>query len=297
MNSNKKFNSLAHSITFMAIMAAINVIFVLLTTFVPFLLFLLVFILPLSCTLVVLLCPKKYFIIYAFATIGLCIIVTMSNISDTLFYIIPSIITGFIFAICVEQKINYAISIILATFVQFGLSYASLPLIKLITQVDLLLTIEQALNIKNVEHLQVYEFLAVFIVSFVQEIVSYLVLRYGLRKMNFKIEDDKYSLLMLITGLLINLFLGLLFIILRWSIFGVFIFSSLYFGVFLILWIIFLGRKYNYAILVLISIASIFVFAFLYSYYGIQAGLLVIISYLFLILIIAFVNNWLVKSK
>lgn len=297
MTINKRFDSVGKSIAFMAIMAAINVIFVLLTTFVPFLLFVLVFILPLSCTFVVLMCPKKYFIIYAFATIGLCLIVTIYNISDTLFFIIPSIITGFVFAVCVEQRVNYAISIILASFVQFGLSYAALPLIKLITQVDLLKTIEEAFKITQMDYLEVFEFLAVFLVSFVQEVISYLVIRYGLQKLNYRIEDDKNSVLLLIAGLLINLFCATLFVTIKWSIFAVFLFTSLYFGVFLILWIAFLRRKYNYFILGGLTIIAVFLFALIYNQFGKQASLLVIIGHLFSILIIAFVNNWLVKTK
>ena len=297
MTINKRFTTVSQCITFMAIMAAINVIFVLLTTFVPFLLFLLVFLLPLSCTLVVLMCPKKYFIIYVFATIGLCLIVTIYNISDTLFYIIPSIVTGFVFAVCVEQKVNFSIGIILASFVQFGLSYAAIPLIKLITQVDILLVFEQAFGIGEIDNLQTFEFLAVFLVSFVQELISYLVIKYGLQKLNYKIEENRTSLLIIGLALLINLFLSLLFILLEWSIFVVFFFTSLFFGFVLVMWIIFLGRVYNYAILAVLSIALIFVFALLNSNFGLSAGLLAIIGYIFSILIIAFVNNWLVKSK
>ena len=297
MTINKRFTTVSQCITFMAIMAAINVIFVLLTTFVPFLLFLLVFLLPLSCTLVVLMCPKKYFIIYAFSTIGLCLIVTIYNISDTLFYIIPSIVTGFVFAVCVEQKVNFSIGIILASFVQFGLSYAAIPLIKLITQVDILLVFEQAFGIGEIDNLQTFEFLAVFLLSFVQELISYLAIKYGLQKLNYKIEEDKTSLLIIGLALLINLFLSLLFILLEWSIFVVFFFTSLFFGFVLVMWIIFLGRVYNYAILAVLSIALIFVFALLNSNFGLSAGLLAIIGYIFSILIIAFVNNWLVKSK
>ena len=297
MTINKRFTTVSQCITFMAIMAAINVIFVLLTTFVPFLLFLLVFLLPLSCTLVVLMCPKKYFIIYAFSTIGLCLIVTIYNISDTLFYIIPSIVTGFVFAVCVEQKVNFSIGIILASFVQFGLSYAAIPLIKLITQVDILLVFEQAFGIGEIDNLQTFEFLAVFLLSFVQELISYLAIKYGLQKLNYKIEEDKTSLLIIGLALLINLFLSLLFILLEWSIFVVFFFTSLFFGFVLVMWIIFLGRVYNYAILAVLSIALIFVFALLNSNFGLSAGLLTIIGYIFSILIIAFVNNWLVKSK
>ena len=297
MTLNKKFTSIPQCITFMAIMAAINVIFVLLTTFVPFLLFLLVFVLPLSCTLVVLLCPKKLFIIYACATIGLCMIVTMHNISDTLFYIIPSIITGFVFAICVEQKIPYSIAIMLATFIQFGLSYAALPLIKLITHVDLLVTLEKLFNVYELEYVLVIEFFAVFAVSLIQEILSFIVIGYGLQKMNYKIEENKNSILYLSFTLLLNLFLATLFIILKWSIFVVFLTASAYFGVFVILWIAYLQNKIYYIVLVVLSLALVFTFAALYGAFGVFASLLAVIGYLFSLLIIVFINNCLVKTK
>ena len=293
----KKFTSVAQCITFMAIMAAINVIFVLLTTFVPFLLFLLVFVLPLSCTLVVLMCPKKYFLIYAFATIGLCLIVTIYNISDTLFYIVPSILTGFAFAICVEQKIPYSIAIMLATFIQFGLSYAAIPLIKLITHIDILLTIESAFNIEGIDNLLLFELSAVFIVSFMQEVVSFIVIRYGLQKMNYKIEERKDSILYLSFALLLNLFLSLLFVLLNWSVFIIFLMSAIYFGIFIAIWIICLQKTINYFILLGLSLVLIFVFAAVYSAFGMQAGLLVLIGYLFSLLIIFFINNFLVKNK
>ena len=94
MNITKR-ETLVQNIAYMAIMAAINVVFVLITTLVPALLFLMIFVLPLTSTMVTLLCKKKYFPIYAVATIGLCMVVTLWKIDDTIFYVIPSIITGF----------------------------------------------------------------------------------------------------------------------------------------------------------------------------------------------------------
>ena len=105
MSVFKKKETIVENMTYMGLMAAINVVFVLLTTFVPFLFFLIVFVLPLTSTIVALHCNKKYFPIYAFATIGLCLLVTIWKIDDTLFYIIPSIITGFLFAIMIATGI------------------------------------------------------------------------------------------------------------------------------------------------------------------------------------------------
>ena len=93
MEPRKKKETLVQNITYMAIMAAINVVFVLITVLVPFLFFLIVFVLPLTSTIVTLHCKKRYFPIYAVATIGLCMICTMWQIGDTIFYVIPSVIS------------------------------------------------------------------------------------------------------------------------------------------------------------------------------------------------------------
>ena len=56
----KKRETLTQNIAYMGLMAAINVIFVLLTYFVPFLIFLLVFVLPLTSVVVTIFCQKNY---------------------------------------------------------------------------------------------------------------------------------------------------------------------------------------------------------------------------------------------
>ena len=78
----KKRETLTQNIAYMGLMAAINVIFVLLTYFVPFLIFVLVFVLPLTSVVVTIFCQKKYLPIYMLATIGLCLITTFNNFSD-----------------------------------------------------------------------------------------------------------------------------------------------------------------------------------------------------------------------
>ena len=60
-----KKTTLVHNITYMAIMTAINLIFIVLDTFVPFLMFLLILLLPFVSAVVSYFCQKRYYIIYA----------------------------------------------------------------------------------------------------------------------------------------------------------------------------------------------------------------------------------------
>ena len=134
----KKRETLVQNISYMALMAAINVVFVLLTTFIPYLFFLIVFVLPLTSTIVMLFCKKRYFIIYALATLSLCLLITISNIGDTLFYVLPSIITGAVFGLMLERGINNTWIIIINTMIQAIITYASFPIISLFTGINVI---------------------------------------------------------------------------------------------------------------------------------------------------------------
>ena len=89
----EKKTTLVHHIAYMGMMAAINLIFIVLATYIPLMMFLLILVLPFASTVVSYYCLKRYYLIYAVATIGLCFIF---NISDTLFYVVPAIASGFL---------------------------------------------------------------------------------------------------------------------------------------------------------------------------------------------------------
>ena len=94
----KKRETPVENITYLGIMAAINVIFVLLTNVLPVLFFLIVFVLPLTSAVVTLFCKKAYFPIYFIVTLALCFLVNLGfHIFDTFLYVFPSLITGFLF--------------------------------------------------------------------------------------------------------------------------------------------------------------------------------------------------------
>ena len=165
----KKRETLIQNISYMALMAAINVVFVLLTTFVPFLFFLIVFVLPLTSTIVMLFCRKRYFLIYALATLGICLIVTLSNIGDTLFYVLPSIITGGLFGLLIEKNINNNVIIILATIAQSILTYAALPLIELFSGINVIYTFVNLFKLNDFEYVTYLIPISIFFISLMQK--------------------------------------------------------------------------------------------------------------------------------
>ena len=113
---NKK-TTLVHHITYMGIMAAINLIFIVLATYLPIFMFLLILLLPFASAIVSYYCQKRYYVIYAVATIGLCLIF---NISDTLFYVVPAVITGLAIGILLEYKIHPFWLVLSSTIINFA---------------------------------------------------------------------------------------------------------------------------------------------------------------------------------
>lgn len=292
----KKKETIVQNISYMGLMAAINVVFVLLTTFVPFLFFLIVFVLPLTSTIVALHCKKKYFPIYAFATIGICLLVTIWKIDDTLFYVIPSIITGFIFALMVEKEISVPWIIISTTVIQIAFTYLSIPIIKGMLGRDIIYDFASVFGLKDYPYLDYLAPTFIFVISLIQEILSFIIINEEIKKFGFVLKETNLLAKPLQIGLLVSILLTVLFAFTFRPLTYAFLCVALYFSVLIFAGL--LGRKKIWIYLSLIGgfILTFFLFALLYKKIDAPLGLSLIGIYFLCILIIAFIDNSLLKK-
>ena len=177
------------NLTFIALMSAVNVIFALLMTFLPVLSLLLYLMLPYITTMVILVCQKKYYFIYFIASIFLSFIINTQGIEYTIFTLLPSLITGTIFGICIEKKVNIGITIIISSFCQFLFSMATIPLINLIYTNDnhSILEVFKTILGENKEFLLYKLFLPInYVVALAQNIISFLLISSSITR--FKVE-------------------------------------------------------------------------------------------------------------
>ncbi len=177
------------NLTFIALMSAVNVIFALLMTFLPVLSLLLYLMLPYITTMVILVCQKKYYLIYFIASIFLSFIINTQGIEYTIFTLLPSLITGTIFGICIEKKVNIGITIIISSFCQFLFSMATIPLINLIYTNDnhSILEVFKTILGENKEFLLYKLFLPInYVVALAQNIISFLLISSSITR--FKVE-------------------------------------------------------------------------------------------------------------
>lgn len=293
----KKKNSLTQNITYMALMAAINVIFVLITTFFPFLFFLIVFILPLTSAIVTVHCKKRYFPIYAFATIGLCIICTIWRIDDTIFYVIPSILSGFLFGFMSEKRVPSIWIIVSTTVLQIGLTYAAMPLIKLITGRDIIEVFATAFFINDFKYLDYVVPSFIFFMSLTQEIISYVVIKEELAKFGLTYEEPKSLDLILFISSMISILLTIIFAFVYGPLAYLFSLFSLFFGIYSLAHLISLNKKFIYILLGATLFLSIFFFALLYQYVPEPLGLLFVNIFFFFTAVILLLNKYLFNKN
>ena len=192
MDGFNKKNTLIRAICFMSFFVAINVVCSFLTTVLPLLSIVLIIFLPLTSAIVEVMCKDRWFPIYAVATIGLSIVVSLSSIDFTIFYIVPSIFTGYIFGLFSKRNLPNMFAIFFATIIQTVLSFAFIPLLQLITGSNLIDVFAKILRISNRFLFDSLILLIFFLVALIQVVLSFIVVQNELNKFGQK-SDCKYN--------------------------------------------------------------------------------------------------------
>lgn len=294
----KKRETLVQNIAYMAIMAAINVIFVLLTAILPPLMFLIIFVLPLTSAVVTLFCKKRYFPIYAVSTVALCLLTTMGiYIYDTFFYVIPSLITGFVFGLLIEKKAPAIYIIVSSTALQYILSYLTFLILDLILPdinfIDAFLSI---FGLANFQFKDVFIHLFLFTLASIQTVFAYFILKKEVKKLGFEVNEDiKLHYLLFIFVLAIDM-LALIMVFVYRPLVYVFIAMNLPFMVYEIIQLIYTRNKTIYILMVVAFIASVSIFVGFYTLIPHPLGVILVAPMQVLFVTIYFVNNLFIKK-
>lgn len=299
MNLFQKRETIVQNIAYMAIMAAINVIFVLLTAILPPLMFLIVFILPLTSTVVTLFCKKRYFPIYFVVTIGLCLAVTSGiYIWDTFFYVLPSLITGFIFGILIEKSVPAIYIILISTIVQYILTFLTFLSLDLIMPdlnfIDALLNI---FGLSDFAFKQVFVHSFLLVLSFIQTIFTYVIIYTQIKKLGFSINlEIRYHFVLeivLLSLILVAIITSFFYVPLLY----VSVMLSLLVVIYMTIQIVLLKKTLNYILFGLSILAGLFIFGFCYSLLPAPTGVVLLTPLYGLVLIIYFANYLFIEQK
>lgn len=195
----KKKETLLQNMAFMGIIAAINVILCALSTLFPIAGIFIMILLPFFSAMVTMLCKWKYYPIYFFASIGVALAATFWNTEFTLFYLLPSLITGFLFGLCFIKKISGTYALLFTSIVQCGLIYLLLPIIKLIYGTDLITLFLTLFKLNNHENIMIIVPSFIYLLSLIEMVLSYIVLTNEIKKFTQDIIDENDRLIKFIS--------------------------------------------------------------------------------------------------
>ncbi|MDY6430610.1 MAG: hypothetical protein SPL00_02355 [Bacilli bacterium] len=251
---------------------------------------------PISSVLISVNCSPRYYAVYLIASIGLNVAVSCYNLSNTIFYIIPSILVGFVYGVFLNFKIPTSLNIFFSSIVELLLWIASLYLIKAIYEIDFQNVVLSLIKKNNVYGTNIFLLIG-FGVSLLQVALINV----------FIIVQSKYLSLSFIEEFKIQRF--------YWGFAAVFASLSFIFGLFYLpLAYLFLGfgiywalyclkelvfNRHSVIILfLLISICGgILIFAFTYSNLSKEKSFLLINIFPLFVSIFQFLNSILFKKK
>ena len=295
----RKRETPVQNIAYVGIMAAINVVFVLISSLLPILFILLVFILPLTSVIVTIYCKKIYFPIYFVTTMALCLAVTAGfSVFDTFIYVLPSLITGFIFGFLVEKNVPAIYILVINSIAQFLLIYLTFLFIdNIIGSINLFNSIYNMIGLENFQYKGFLTNIFTYIVAQMQITLTYILVKYEVSRvgieLNLEIKNRLFMYLLVLIGLVLAITSVFYFpeatIILTLIVVPIVIFE-----------LIELLLKKSILIYVLIGvtlIASMFIFAFLYQFVPKPNELVLIYVFFVSITIIDIFANYCFKTK
>lgn len=162
------------NLTFVAIVTAVTVAFFAMLNFIPFSFIIIVLFFPFVSFLVGHLCKKRYFILYFFASILLSLTFAFYDISNLLFYLIPSLIAGFFMSILAEKKISIFYQILLSGIIIFLCSLISLPIIRIIYEIDMIKDTIKLFGLSDYKNVNSFIYSSILFISLLQSAISYI---------------------------------------------------------------------------------------------------------------------------
>ncbi len=145
----QKHISQTHKLVLTAIMAAINIVFVILNIYIPGLGLALVLFLPLASVVVALNVDFRFYPIYFVTTLALSFILSLGHIDTTLFLVLPALIVGLTIGSLMRIRFNDIYILLIVSFITFAIMLLTIPLINLIFDDDFVVKFLTLLNLDN----------------------------------------------------------------------------------------------------------------------------------------------------
>ena len=253
--------------TLIALVIALQAVFSILTTFVadfvviPLIIILLI---PLSSVLIPLYCKKNYYIVYIVSSLIINLAVSSVNLTNTIFYMVPSILVGFAYGLFCKIKLPTSISLFLLSLLELVFWIASLFIIKGIYQIDMEVVLLNVIN-KNTDSGRTIFLLFGYVFSLAQVALIHLFILVQSKYLGFiTIKENKIPFIYpAFAGILASFsaFIGIYYSNVAYLFLG----FAIYWSIYCLLSLISHKRKVLIALDILLTVMMLIPFAFVYK--------------------------------
>ena len=191
---NKIFSikeNLKESIPLMSLLSAVNVIMMILITYLPITGVVVVFLLPLPSIICTLFIKSRYYVIYALTSLIISIIFCIGDFTSVLFTLIPVLISSFVYAFLIKCNLGVLNSLVLTAFILTFINLLELFIFNYFFNINFIEIICNLLNIQNVEYLNNSIPTFVYLYSLLQALMMLITTADQVKK--FYIEDFYYK--------------------------------------------------------------------------------------------------------
>ena len=142
--------SRTHQLVLGAIMAAINVLFALFSSYLFAFSLLVMLFLPLASVIVAINIDIKYYPVYLIGTLLLALVINLANIDNTLFFLLPILTSGLAFGFLIRFKASDLLILLVVSVINLITMLVTIPVINAIYSINFLEIFAQFLGFNNI---------------------------------------------------------------------------------------------------------------------------------------------------
>jgi len=200
-----KKETLKSTIPLMALMIALNTILNVLASYIPFAGYIFVLFLPLVSTLYCLNTKYRYFPIYFICSIAFSFAATIGDITTSLLYLIPSLLEGLIFAVCINKKINIHVSFVLGSIVLFAVQMLFIPLVDFIYSINTISSLLHVFGLYKIPNIDHFVLSIIYSISCIEMLLVCMLVKNELVKFRYEFNTSKTSTFLAIFSIICTL--------------------------------------------------------------------------------------------
>lgn len=190
-----KLNNLSrtHQLVLGAIMAAINVIFALISSYIFAFSLLIMLFLPVASIVVALNVDLKFYPVYLLGTLLLAFIINFANFENTLFFLLPILTSGLAFGLLIKHNVYDFLILIIVALINVLTLFITIPLINLIYDINFMIVFASFLGFNDTDFGLLILPSVLTLLAFMQTLITLFIVTQDAKYFRFTINTKKWK--------------------------------------------------------------------------------------------------------